>query len=544
MHTRGDVAAITIGTLNLLGAGHTSGARHAGQGSPGWENRLPRAMSTLQNAGVSIAALQEVHRPQGRALATRYSQQWGMYPADAGTQNVVIWDRNAWTATNQQLVKIPYFGGRETPMPMVQLTSTTTGQSIWVWSIHNPADVHGRALGHRQEALRRQLATMRQLTSSGTPAVLIGGLQRRQGRPRGLPLRAHPHPGQRLRRVLRTVPATQGRCTDRPHLRRQPHLGQRLGRPAAPSAEDQRPPAGGRHHRRQQRRLRGRRRGSYHLGAVKPELAKLVDVLAPMFDIKTVGGYRESRPRPRRPSLRARGGLHGPAQRRPANAKATRWPPMPVPTPPSSASTTSSGSRRIWSTSRAGEGWRPMADRGSATENHRDHVHINVKAGASVRPVGDTNAGCDEIVAPLPADLLGTDQHNWHDSGSHWGSWHTGTDFSVPCGTPVYAANAGTVEVDTTQAWAGRWLVKVHTGPGSLTTWYAHMRKVTVARGAESARRPADRRGRRTRATRPAATCTSRCTRRAARSTAPTTSTRRSGCTDDLSTRARSEQSA
>ena len=128
-----------------------------------------------------------------------------------------------------------------------------------------------------------------------------------------------------------------------------------------------------------------------------------------------------------------------------------------------------------------------MEDRGSATQNHRDHVHINVKPGAKVqagvRSIGDTQGGCREIAAPLPAHLLGTDRHNWHHSGSRWGSWHTGTDFSVPCGTPVYAANAGTVEVDTTQAWAGRWLVKIHTGPAALTTWYAHMRKVTVPRG-------------------------------------------------------------
>ena len=156
---------------------------------------------------------------------------------------------------------------------------------------------------------------------------------------------------------------------------------------------------------------------------------------------------------------------------------------MPAPTPPSSASTTSSGSKGSGRPAAPGRAGGPWQDRGSATENHRDHVHINVKAGASVRPVGDTNVGCDEIAAPLPANLLGSDNHNWHNSGSHWGSWHTGTDFSVPCGTPVYAVNAGTVEVDTTQAWAGRWLVKVHTGPGSLATWYAHMRKVTVSRG-------------------------------------------------------------
>lgn len=35
--------------------------------------------------------------------------------------------------------------------------------------------------------------------------------------------------------------------------------------------------------------------------------------------------------------------------------------------------------QRIWTTQRAGEGWRMMSDRGSATANHRDHVHISVR---------------------------------------------------------------------------------------------------------------------------------------------------------------------
>ncbi len=33
-------------------------------------------------------------------------------------------------------------------------------------------------------------------------------------------------------------------------------------------------------------------------------------------------------------------------------------------------------SQNIWSVDRAGEGWRPMSDRGSTTANHYDHVHV------------------------------------------------------------------------------------------------------------------------------------------------------------------------
>jgi SH3 domain-containing protein len=35
-------------------------------------------------------------------------------------------------------------------------------------------------------------------------------------------------------------------------------------------------------------------------------------------------------------------------------------------------------SQKIWTVQRSGEGWRPMSDRGSATANHYDHVHVSV----------------------------------------------------------------------------------------------------------------------------------------------------------------------
>lgn len=34
--------------------------------------------------------------------------------------------------------------------------------------------------------------------------------------------------------------------------------------------------------------------------------------------------------------------------------------------------------QRIWTVQRSGEGWRWMDDRGGATANHQDHVHVTV----------------------------------------------------------------------------------------------------------------------------------------------------------------------
>ena len=84
---------------------------------------------------------------------------------------------------------------------------------------------------------------------------------------------------------------------------------------------------------------------------------------------------------------------------------------------------------------------------------------------------------------PLPEDAAYVDQRNFGESGSRWASQHTGTDLSVACGTPVRAATAGTIQIDRTEAWAGPWLVKVSTGPGRLTTWYAHLQRITVVDG-------------------------------------------------------------
>ena len=482
--TDGDtIAPITIGTLNILGAGHTSGP-DARKGFDSWQARLPGAMSALEDAGVTIAALQEVHGPQADALASRYSQQWGMYPSSGPTQNKVIWDLNEWTATDQRLVDIPYFGGKNVGMPLVQLTSTTTGQAIWVWSIHNPANTHGNAAGHRAEALRRQLDTLDDLAATGIPTVIggdfndggdgqnashcvltptltnaFGGSSAPCRQPKKDAPIDHLYGANLTWASARVENSTQSqKISDHP-LVVATTAGSSAGCAVATNT-------------------------NYNLGQVKPQLTQLVNVLGPMFDIKTVGGYRDSATDPNgHPAglaadfmvpLTSAGRAQGQALADYAKQHASEfgidyiiW------------------YQQIWSTSRAGEGWRPMDDRGSATENHRDHVHINVKPGATVSPIssGGETANCSEIVYPVPAAYVGNDAHNWHSQGSAWDSWHTGTDFGAPCGTPVYAAHSGTVEIDTTQSWAGPTLVKVSTGANSLTTWYAHMQQVTISRG-------------------------------------------------------------
>ncbi|MEU0269423.1 peptidoglycan DD-metalloendopeptidase family protein [Nocardioides sp. NPDC006303] len=88
------------------------------------------------------------------------------------------------------------------------------------------------------------------------------------------------------------------------------------------------------------------------------------------------------------------------------------------------------------------------------------------------------------VVRPIQAGLA-VDNDNYGNSGSNWANMHTGNDYSSPCGTPVQAAHGGTIVLESggSWGWAGRWLVKVQTAPGNLTTWYGHMQSLSVAAG-------------------------------------------------------------
>lgn len=103
---------------------------------------------------------------------------------------------------------------------------------------------------------------------------------------------------------------------------------------------------------------------------------------------------------------------------------------------------------------------------------------------------GGVNADCaqashvdGDVVMPLPESSSYVDQRSFGSSGSRWESTHTGTDFSVSCGTPVLSSTGGVVTVRTDAAWSGRWLVQVDSGRDGVETWYAHMQAISVASG-------------------------------------------------------------
>ena len=116
---------------------------------------------------------------------------------------------------------------------------------------------------------------------------------------------------------------------------------------------------------------------SYQLGQVQPQTATVANTLGPMFDIKTVGGYRAGDADPYGhtaglaldfmindiPNGKTAGEQLAAYAKQHADELGVAYVVW---------------RQHIWSVARSDEGWRAMPDRGNPTDNHMDHVHISL----------------------------------------------------------------------------------------------------------------------------------------------------------------------
>lgn len=230
---------------------------------------------------------------------------------------------------------------------------------------------------------------------------------------------------------------------------------------------------------------------TYELGPVKPHVQAAAELLGSMFGVETIGGWRagntydyEGHPAglaldimvPVNPAGRAKGQQiadYVQAHAADLGVKYQIW------------------YQQIWSVERSGEGWRAMADRGSTSANHLDHVHVSFNetagvgrldqllaqaCGTDVTNTGPTVAG--DWAAPI-GNLRVSSAYGMriHPVTGIY-KLHSGTDYPAGgCGAPIYAAAAGTVTI-TTPAWSGA-LVTIDHG-GGVVTRYGHMYRTDV----------------------------------------------------------------
>ena len=92
----------------------------------------------------------------------------------------MAWRKAAFDMVSAETTLIPYFGGRERPMPVVRLKSKRTGSEFFVTSFHLPASLKRLARDQqpfRDEGTRRQVALVERLKAeTGLPVVITGDM--------------------------------------------------------------------------------------------------------------------------------------------------------------------------------------------------------------------------------------------------------------------------------------------------------------------------------------------------------------------------------
>jgi hypothetical protein len=170
---------VGIGTFNLLGAGHTT----AQGNKPGYASgptRMHYAVQIMAEQGASIYGLQELETPAWKTFESLASSTYDSYPGltegPSALANTIVWRRDTWKLVEAHLMTVQYFHGQAKPMPYVLLRNRATGDEIWVYNSHNPADTRGPAQKWRDADTDKEAALVKRLRAANpTIPVIITG---------------------------------------------------------------------------------------------------------------------------------------------------------------------------------------------------------------------------------------------------------------------------------------------------------------------------------------------------------------------------------
>ena len=106
-----------------------------------------------------------------------------------------------------------------------------------------------------------------------------------------------------------------------------------------------------------------------------------------------------------------------------------------------------------------------IADAQAAARKQKEAAAAS--SGSQGTPGSSVISGNGQLTHPCPGSSISS------TFGPRWGTIHKGIDFAAPSGTPIYAADSGTVVTAGWSSSAGNWVVINH-GNG-LSTKYMHM---------------------------------------------------------------------
>jgi hypothetical protein len=168
-----------IASFNVLGAVHTDTGQR-----PGWaksSQRMAWAVRLIDQNQLQVVGFQEFEATQYDRFKQLTGTRFGVYPGvklgrRASVQNSIAWRRDTWRLVEAHTIRVPYFHGTRLQMPYVLLQNLATGENVWFYNSHNPADTHGRAGKWRREGYRIEAALVARLRAADpSTAVVVTG---------------------------------------------------------------------------------------------------------------------------------------------------------------------------------------------------------------------------------------------------------------------------------------------------------------------------------------------------------------------------------
>jgi len=165
-----------VASFNVLGAVHTDTGQR-----PGWAKsgqRMTWAVQLMQEHGLQVIGLQEFEAVQYDKFKSLTGNTYGTYPGvklgrRATVQNSIAWRKDTWRRVAAHTIRVPYFHGVRLRMPYVLLKNLATGENVWFYNVHNPADTHGYAWKWRRQGYQIEADLVARLRAADPSTAVI-----------------------------------------------------------------------------------------------------------------------------------------------------------------------------------------------------------------------------------------------------------------------------------------------------------------------------------------------------------------------------------
>jgi hypothetical protein len=170
---------VRVSSFNVLGYSHTAKGGDR-KNWAGGDQRMVWATQIMAQYDLQIIGLQEFQVPQYKKFVSLAGSTYDVWPGTAlggvPVQNSIAWKKATWTPIVEKTIPIPYFDGKPIDMPYILLQNNNTGQQVWIYNSHNPADTAGPAQKYRNEAVAKESALINSLEKQypGTPVIDLG----------------------------------------------------------------------------------------------------------------------------------------------------------------------------------------------------------------------------------------------------------------------------------------------------------------------------------------------------------------------------------